>query len=230
MFARLFGRYPLVCTALAYCHPRAAAAQPERFPADIAGRVAARRRGDCRLSRHQSLPKPLAYHASITAPGVTALAEELLPESLHVVFAAELDTAESQARFQQGAPGVARLELIGQELPAGIRLEPALPGTWSWHDENTLLFKPARDWPADKPTGCASSPPFSPGMYGSPKRPTRSPRLPSRWASSNSSSPSEDPRDPQQRNAVATLSFSHPVNPQAGTTPGPQHAALGRVH
>ena len=163
---------------------------------------------------YQSLPKPLAYHASITAPGVTPLAEELLPESLHVVFAAELDTAELQARFQQGAPGVARLELIGQELPAGIRLEPALPGTWSWHDENTLLFKPARDWPAGQTYRLR----FEPTIFARDVRLTQKTyafATPAFEVGIKQFEFYQDPRDPQQRNAVATLSFSHPVNPQS---------------
>ena len=170
---------------------------------------------------YQSLPKPLQYSAKVTAPGLTPLADELVPESLQVVFEAALESPELQARYKEGAPGIARLELIGQEVPTGIRLEPALPGTWTWRDENTLLFEPARDWPAGQTYRLR----FKPSIF------TRDVRLTQRTyefatpAFETSIARLEfyqDPREPQQRNIVATLSFTHPVDPESLE----QHLAL----
>jgi uncharacterized protein YfaS (alpha-2-macroglobulin family) len=163
---------------------------------------------------YQSLPKPLYYSATVTAPGITPLDDELVPQALYVVFEGILDTPELQARYQEGAPGVARLELIGQEVPAGIGLEPALPGKWTWHDENTLVFEPARDWPAGQTYRLR----FEPTIF------TRDVRLTQR--AHEFTTPAfevgisnfefyQDPRDPRQRNVVATLSFTHPVDPES---------------
>ena len=171
---------------------------------------------------YQSLPKPLHYSAKITAPGLTPLADELVPESLQVVFDAALDTPKLQALYQEGAPGIARLELIGQEVSAGIRLEPALPGKWTWRDENTLLFEPAMDWPAGQTYRLR----FEPAIF------TRDVRLthrtyefatPAFEASITRLEFYQDPREPQQRNIVATLSFTHPVDPESLE----QHLGLG---
>jgi uncharacterized protein YfaS (alpha-2-macroglobulin family) len=41
----------------------------------------------------------------------------------------------------------APIELVGKPVTAGISMQPAVKGLWTWSDDRTLHFTPAADWP-----------------------------------------------------------------------------------
>jgi uncharacterized protein YfaS (alpha-2-macroglobulin family) len=90
---------------------------------------------------YKNLPQPKLVEATITAPKVTALADELIPDNLIIDFGNGAgDNFVSQS--------VAALNLINKELSKGIQLTPAMPGKWIWSGDSKLIFTPAADWPA----------------------------------------------------------------------------------
>lgn len=40
----------------------------------------------------------------------------------------------------------ARLDLAGKPVTEGAKIEPEIPGAWSWSGDDTLVFKPEQDW------------------------------------------------------------------------------------
>ncbi|MET3654303.1 alpha-2-macroglobulin [Dyella japonica] len=44
----------------------------------------------------------------------------------------------------------APIEQVGKPVTAGIAMQPAVKGQWSWVDDRTLRFVPAEDWPVGK--------------------------------------------------------------------------------
>lgn len=44
----------------------------------------------------------------------------------------------------------APIELVGKPVTAGIAMQPAVKGQWTWVDDRTLRFVPAEDWPVGK--------------------------------------------------------------------------------
>ncbi|MFC5743338.1 alpha-2-macroglobulin family protein [Dyella tabacisoli] len=52
-----------------------------------------------------------------------------------------------QVKFSRSA---APIELVGKPVTAGIAMQPAIKGQWSWTDDRTLRFVPAEDWPVGK--------------------------------------------------------------------------------
>ncbi|PXV60615.1 hypothetical protein SAMN04487785_102341 [Dyella jiangningensis] len=44
----------------------------------------------------------------------------------------------------------APIEQVGKPVTAGVTLQPAMKGQWSWVDDRTLKFVPAEDWPVGK--------------------------------------------------------------------------------
>ncbi|MBA3535782.1 MAG: alpha-2-macroglobulin [Tatlockia sp.] len=90
---------------------------------------------------YKNLPQPKLIEASIRAPQVTPLANELIPDNLTIDFGYGAgDNFVSQS--------VAALHLINKELSKGIQLTPAMPGKWIWSGDSRLVFSPAEDWPA----------------------------------------------------------------------------------
>ena len=57
----------------------------------------------------------------------------------------DLSPSPMQIAFS-GAP-VAPLEKIGKDAGDAVRLDPALPGKWTWLDGSTLGFQPENHWP-----------------------------------------------------------------------------------
>ena len=44
----------------------------------------------------------------------------------------------------------APIEQVGKPVTAGIAMQPAMKGQWTWVDDRTLRFAPAEDWPVGK--------------------------------------------------------------------------------
>ncbi|WP_423186663.1 alpha-2-macroglobulin family protein [Alishewanella sp. d11] len=104
----------------------------------------------------------------------------------------------------------AKLALVGEKLPVGETLKPAISGSWQWLDDNTLQFIPDSAWPAGQ-SYQVNLPKdwFAAGL----------PLASRRWqfVSPELTAQVQDLRlhqDPEQlsvRKVLATLAFSHPV-------------------
>lgn len=105
----------------------------------------------------------------------------------------------------------APLERVGKE-PAGVALDPPLPGTWVWEDDHTLVFQPQTDWPVGQHYSVSLDPkltvaetivlaPFELEFDTAPFAVS--------WASNEFY---QDPQDPKLKKAVWSLNFSHPVD------------------
>ena len=105
----------------------------------------------------------------------------------------------------------APLEQIGKPAP-GVVLDPPIPGQWTWEDDHTLLFAPARDWAIgqhyevtiDPKLAMAPSVPLAPGDIEFDL-----PIFSASWASQEFY---QDPQDANLKKAVWGMSFSHPVD------------------
>ena len=161
---------------------------------------------------YRSLPQPRMLAARIQAPDITPNAEVPRPEPLRITFAATPSPEDEEDSSL--APSVARLDLVDKKLDSGVRLSPALPGTWSWWDEGTLVFQPETDWPA----GTEYRVDFDPAIFA--------PEIRLQSRNESFTTPAfrvavkefvfyQDPADPQSRKGVATLEFTHPVDPQS---------------
>jgi len=95
----------------------------------------------------RSLPQPLRVAVVVHAPGPSPIVDdELRPEPLRLDFR----YAENPDVLESPPLSAARIDLVGEPLETGVRLEPAMPGEWRFDAENTLVFRPGEDWPADR--------------------------------------------------------------------------------
>lgn len=111
----------------------------------------------------------------------------------------------------------APLEAVGdpgerQREPQGLQLSPAHPGTWTWRDDQQLVFTPAQDWPVGESFTLRIEPDtaLAPGMVLSETR-HRFETSPFRMRLERTEF-YQDPEDPDLKRGVYTLAFSHPVD------------------
>lgn len=155
---------------------------------------------------YRHLPKPVLVTAQITAPEVTPLAETLEPKPLMIDF------IRNQGDF--GQQSVAPLTDIGKTISSGLSLSPAMPGHWLWESDSRLVFYPDKDWPAGQVYELA----FTQKLFA---KGTQMESLNYRFSTQSFQAKIEsfefyqDPVHPQTRQAVATLSFNFPVDPQS---------------
>ncbi len=143
---------------------------------------------------YQHRPQPARISVRAQPIPVTKLEKELKPAPLEIRFSGS----------------VARLDQLGKEVREGIRLEPALPGRWSWISDSRLAFQPATDWPADQKYRIN----FAKTLF--PKqvlldRYALEVATPAFRGSVSEIEFYQDPRDPAVHQVVATLEFSHSV-------------------
>ncbi len=162
---------------------------------------------------YQNRPKPALVSAYITAPKITPVTEEALPDVLTVDFG-----------LNKGGfipKSVAPLNSIGKEVSDLIHIEPEKAGKWSWTTSNRLEFVPDEDWPA----GQTYTIHFDKNLFA-PHTKMQS------LDYSFSTVPFDatiaefkfyqDPTNPQIRQAVATINFNYPVK----TKSFEEHATL----
>src|SRR5579883_1345772 len=162
---------------------------------------------------YQNRPKPALVSAYITAPKITPVTEEALPDVLTVDFG-----------LNKGGfipKSVAPLNSIGKEVSELIHIEPEKAGKWSWTTSNRLEFVPDEDWPA----GQTYTIHFDKNLFA-PHTKMQS------LDYSFSTVPFDatiaefkfyqDPTNPQIRQAVATINFNYPVK----TKSFEEHATL----
>ncbi|MBZ4418423.1 alpha-2-macroglobulin [Myxococcus sp. RHSTA-1-4] len=145
---------------------------------------------------YESRPKPVTYVFEATSPMLTRLEDVPQPGPVYLRF--------------DGS--VARLEAIGKPVAAGITLTPAIPGEWRWTDDRTLTFAPAEDWGVGQEYKVVLDRSLFPDHILLKEYETRF-RSAAFSASITDMQFYEDPRNPKEKRVVATLSFSHPVDP-----------------
>jgi uncharacterized protein YfaS (alpha-2-macroglobulin family) len=143
-------------------------------------------------------PKPHYVTYTVAEPGLTEYNANGISsiKPLVIVF------SESAAPLKQ----------IKTAVTSGIDMSPALQGTWFWTSDKELRFTPKDDWPVD---GAFSVRLATTGFLAKQVR-LDSYRLKFRSqpfsAQVTDSQFYQDPRDPNLKKLVATVSFSHPVD------------------
>lgn len=161
---------------------------------------------------YKNLPKPQLITASITAPKITPIDEILIPDVLTIDFGIKNSQPDNNNNFT--TQSVAPLKLIGKEVSEGIELTPAIDGKWVWQSDSRLIFTPAKDWPA----GQSYEVHFAKDVF------TAGTKMES-FTYSFSTQPFEakitefnfyqDPVNPELRQAIATINFNFPVDPNS---------------
>jgi hypothetical protein len=97
-------------------------------------------------------------------------------------------------------------------LTRGIRMAPEIAGSWRWADDRTLVFKPESDWPASQEyTIDLSDALFRQGVRLAGQEVHF--KTPDFKANLDAIEFYQDPTDRKTRRVVATLGFSHAVDP-----------------
>jgi len=144
-----------------------------------------------------SRPEPVRFTFDYTSPDATILAENPVPNPINVYF--------------NGS--VARLDQIGKPVEKGITMTPPFAGQWEWTDDSSLKFTPAQDWPISQHFTVNFASSLFPDhveleTYSFQfKTAEFSIRIPKFIFY-------EDPSDPKIKKVVATVKFSHPVEPE----------------
>ena len=163
---------------------------------------------------YRCLPKPLLLTADIEAPGITPNDDTPQPDVLRVTFAYDTKRLQPEQELPDAPPSVARLDLVDQRVESGIRLEPAMSGSWSWEGDNALVFAPDREWQA----GIRYRLRFDKQLFSPEARFTTLKyefHTPTFSVDLDKLEFYQDPRNRKVRQAVATLRFSHPVDTQS---------------
>jgi uncharacterized protein YfaS (alpha-2-macroglobulin family) len=143
-------------------------------------------------------PKPHYVAYTVTEPGLTEYNAAGIAsiKPLTIVF------SESAAPLKQ----------IKTAVSTGIVLSPSLAGTWFWVSDKELRFTPKDDWPVD---GAFSVQMARQALFARQVRlddyrfKFRSQPFAARITDSQFY---QDPRDPNLKKLVATVTFSHPVD------------------
>jgi uncharacterized protein YfaS (alpha-2-macroglobulin family) len=108
----------------------------------------------------------------------------------------------------------APLKQLQKTVTTGIELSPAVPGAWTWTTDKELRFTPKNDWPVD---GAFTVRLARKGLLASQvELEDYTVRFRSRpfEAVIGNSQFYQDPVDPNLKKLVATVKFSHPVDPE----------------
>ena len=145
-------------------------------------------------------PKPQEVSFKVTEPGRTEIESEDAEQRKQKPLVISFDHS------------VAPLAKVGKEVTSGIRMKPALAGTWHWDNDRTLVFAPSEDWAVGMEYGidfervlfvpevrlAKYDTKFSTAAFG---------------AKISSAQFYQDPVNPTMKKAIIELNFTHPVNP-----------------
>ncbi|MBK9161153.1 MAG: alpha-2-macroglobulin [Nitrosomonadales bacterium] len=125
----------------------------------------------------------------------------------------ENDDAKTEPLVIQFSASAAPLDMVGKEA-SGLHISPELEGRWSWRDDQTLIFEPAKDWPVGQTLKVS----FKRNLL------TQSVRV-ERYAFEFATAPFEmtikssefyqDPTISELKKAIVSIGFSHPVAPES---------------
>lgn len=145
-------------------------------------------------------PQPVPIEFSVAAPAASSYDEDNDKLVVHPL----------RLRFSASA---APIERVGKPVLDGIRMRPALAGSWTWDDDRTLHFQPAEDWPVgqhykvDFDAARAFAPQVLMARDGFA---FDSPAFVARIVKAEFH---QDPQDAALKKAIVQLRFSHPVDP-----------------
>ena len=108
----------------------------------------------------------------------------------------------------------APLQQLQKAVTAGIEMSPSIAGTWFWTNDKELQFAPKNDWPVDgaftvrlaKKGLLARQVQLEDYRFKFRSQPFAATITESQFY--------QDPRDPNLKKLVATVKFSHPVDPE----------------
>ena len=160
------------------------------------------------LAWYEFRPRPHYVEYTVTAPQLTVYDENGIASIYPLTVGFE--------------EPVAPLANLDKRLTSGIEISPAFAGTWTWLDDKHLQFAPKSDWPVDASftvkIGCkgflANSVELDDYSFKFRTQPFSAKITSSRFY--------QDPQNPTQKNLVATVGFSHPVD----TAQFEQHVSL----
>ncbi len=147
---------------------------------------------------YASRPKPHYVEFAVSGPELTTYNETGIAsiKPMKIVFS------------ESAAP----LRTVKTALTAGVELSPAIPGTWFWTNDRELRFTPKDDWPVD---GAFTVKLSKKDLLARPvqlEKYTFTFRSQPFSAQITESQFYQDPRDPNLKKIVATVTFSHPVD------------------
>jgi uncharacterized protein YfaS (alpha-2-macroglobulin family) len=145
-------------------------------------------------------PVPHYVEYTITQPGLTQYGDNGISSIKPLV----VDFKEAAAPLQN----------LDKKLTAGIALSPSVAGSWAWNNDKQLQFTPKNDWPVD---GSFTVQFNKRGLFTQGVRVEEYSfdfRSPAFTAKVTESQFYQDPRDPNLKKLVATVTFSHPVDPE----------------
>ena len=147
---------------------------------------------------YQNRPKPVEMSVRLIVPDAPKLTEGSDPDTLGVSFGGS----------------AAPLDKIKKEISRGVEIEPRIPGTWTWSSDRLLLFHPKEHWPIGEKFVVTLDKKNLLDDKVRLKDYELTFTAPEFTATVSHTEFYQDPQDPSLRKVVATISFSHAVNPQ----------------
>jgi uncharacterized protein YfaS (alpha-2-macroglobulin family) len=147
---------------------------------------------------YRTRPVPHYVEYTVTPPGLTVYNDNGIASIMPLTV-----------EFKKAA---APLASVDKRVTKGIDLSPAVSGSWAWVGDRELRFTPKNDWPVDGSftIRLAKKGLFAPGVELDEYKPSfQSAPFSARIAESLFY---QDPRNPNLKQLVATVSFSHPVD------------------
>jgi alpha-2-macroglobulin len=148
------------------------------------------------LRWYEHRPKPFRVSVRVAEIPVTKLEKELKFPQLNIFF----------------SKSAARLEDLKKESLQGVRLEPQIAGAWHWGFDDMLVFQPTEDWPADQKFRIIFDKKFFP-RHVLMERLVYEAHTPPFTITIKQFEFYQDPTNPTQRQATATLQLTHAVEP-----------------
>jgi uncharacterized protein YfaS (alpha-2-macroglobulin family) len=147
---------------------------------------------------YKSRPVPHYVALTVTPPALTVYGDQGISTIRPLVV-----------QFDESA---APLLNVNKSVTAGITMSPKMPGAWSWTSDKVLIFTPKNDWPIDQgfTVSFARKGFFARGVlledysFDFHTQPFAAKIAQSQFY--------QDPRDPNLKKLVATVSFTHPVD------------------
>ncbi len=152
---------------------------------------------------YTTLPEPARVAVSIDAPGLTPNIDKARPDPVRVHFS-----------FEGASKSVAALNVLDKVVSGSVHMQPEARGEWRWENESTLLFTPAKDWPAGQKYALS----FDARLFADGVELQDAEHgftTPAFRASIQNLRFYKDPKNPKTSKVVGTLSFTHPVDEQS---------------
>ncbi|MFL6577095.1 MAG: MG2 domain-containing protein, partial [Povalibacter sp.] len=152
---------------------------------------------------YEAQPKPVEVGFEVTAPTTTCYACEPPGRPNPLIL-----------RFESS---VAPLDRVGHTLDAdhiGLSLRPALKGDWTWDDDKTLRFQPQVDWPVGTEYSVSLDREHLVASHIRLQQKKFEFTAPAFAANISATQFNQDPVVAANKKVVATITFTHPVDPQ----------------